>query len=60
MTCVSKQPTVFVTLSSSTPDGVAAGKNALVCLFYGKPGEGLKSLWYNRFCEKVATSTYHV
>jgi len=23
MTCVSKQPTVFVTLSASTPDGVA-------------------------------------
>ena len=55
-----EQATVFGTPSASTTDVVAAGENALVCLYNGKPGEGLNSLRYDRFCEKVATSTSHV
>jgi hypothetical protein len=55
-----EQATVFGTPSASTADVVAAGENALVCLYNGKPGEGLNSLRHNRFCEKVATSTSHV
>ncbi|XP_052787427.1 uncharacterized protein LOC128222459 isoform X1 [Mya arenaria] len=54
------QATVFGTSSASTADVVAAGENALVCLYNGKPGEGLNSLRYNRFCEKVATSSSYV
>ena len=43
---------VFDTQSVSTVDVVAAGKYALVCLYNGKPGTGLNSLWYNRFWKK--------
>ena len=43
---------VFDTQSVSTVDVVAAGNNYLVCLYNGKPGAGLNSLWYNRFWKK--------
>ncbi|KAJ8377274.1 hypothetical protein AAFF_G00261830 [Aldrovandia affinis] len=55
-----EQATVFDTQSASTAEVVSAGENALLCLYNGKPGEGLDSLRHNRFCEKVATSTSHV
>lgn len=51
---------VFGRLSVSTADVVTAGENALVCLYNGKAGEGLDSLRYKLFCEKVATNTCHV
>jgi hypothetical protein len=54
------QTKVFDTASASTADVVAAGENALVCLYNGKPEEGLDSLRHKRLCEKVATSTSHV
>jgi hypothetical protein len=43
------QANVFDTASASTADVVAAGDNALVCLYNGKPGEGLDSLRHKRF-----------
>ena len=49
---VSEQVSVFATMSVSTVDVVAAGNNYLVCLYNGKPGTGLNSLWYNRFWKK--------
>ncbi|KAL7395312.1 hypothetical protein ABVT39_014279 [Epinephelus coioides] len=52
--------TVFDTQSASITDVVSAGEKALLCLYNGKPGEGLDSLRHKRFCEKVATSTSHV
>lgn len=55
-----EQAMVFDTHSASTTDVVEAGEKALVCLYNGKLGEGLNSLRYKRFCEKVATSTSHV
>ncbi|KAJ8398451.1 hypothetical protein AAFF_G00427060 [Aldrovandia affinis] len=55
-----EQATVFDTQSASTAEVVSAGENALLCLYNGKPGEGLDSLRHKRFCEKVATSTSHV
>ena len=48
----SEQVSVFDTPSVSTVDVVAAGKNALECLYNGKPVNGLNSLWYNRFLQK--------
>ena len=48
----SEQVAVFDTPSVSTVDVVAAGNNYLVCLYNGKPGTGLNSLWYNRFWKK--------
>jgi hypothetical protein len=54
------QAKVFDTASASTADAVAAGENALVCLYNGKPGEGLDSLRHKRCCEKVATITSRV
>ena len=35
---------------------IAAGEQALVCLYNGKPGESLDALRYARFQEKVARS----
>ena len=52
----SEQVSVFDTLSVSTVDVVAAGNNYLVCLYNGKPVNGLNSLWYNCVLQnKVAT-----
>lgn len=41
-------------------DIIAAGEQALVIIYKGKPGEMLDSLRYQHFCEKVATNTSHV
>ena len=41
-------------------DFVVAGEKALVCLYGGASDEGLNTLRYRRFCEKVAKSTSHV
>ena len=37
-----------------------AGEKALVCLYGGASDEGLNTLRYQNFCEKVAKSTSHV
>ena len=39
---------------------IAAGEQALVCLYNGKPGESLDALRYARFQEKVARSSKYV
>ena len=39
---------------------IAAGEQALVCLYNGKPGESLDALCYARFQEKVARSSKYV
>jgi len=54
-----EQATVFDKQSASTVEIVSAGEKALVWLCNGKSGDGLDSLRYKRFCEKVATSTSH-
>ena len=51
---------MFDTESASPEEIFAAGEQALVALYNGKPGEKLDSLRYKRFCEKVATSTSFV
>ena len=40
----SEQVSVFDTLPVFTVDVVAAGTNALACLYNGRPGNGLNSL----------------
>ena len=47
-------------LSVANNDIVVAGEKALVCLYGGASDEGLTTLRYRRFCEKVAKSTSHV
>ena len=54
------QAQVFNNISASKEDVVAAGEKALVCLYNGKPDEGLDSLRYRRYCEKVATNTSRI
>ena len=39
---------------------VAAGEQALVCLYNGKPGESLDALRYSCFQEKMARSSKYV
>ena len=55
-----EQTTVFDTESASPEEIFAAGEQALVALYNGKPGEKLDSLRYKRFFEKVSTSTSFV
>ena len=56
-----KQAEVFNSdLSVAKNDIVVAGEKALVCLNGGASNEGLTTLRYRRFCEKVAKSTSHV
>lgn len=52
-----KQAEVFDTHQASPADIILAGENALLCLYNGKPGEGLNTLRHIRFCEKVAASS---
>ena len=54
------QAKVFSTTTSTPHDIMAAGEQALVDLYSGNPKEGLNSLRYKRFCEKVATNTTFV
>ena len=54
-----EQAKVF-NLHSTVDDIVAAGENALVSLYGGKPGEKLDSLRYQRYCEKLATKSSQV
>ena len=54
------QAQVFNNTSASKEDVVAAGEKALVCVYNGKSDEGLDSLRYRRYCEKVATNTSQV
>ena len=51
---------MFNSTSVSKKDVVAAGEKALVCLFNGKADEGLDSLRYRWYCDKVATNTSQV
>ena len=55
-----EQAKVFDAQSASTEDVIAAGEQALVSMYNGKPGGKLDILRYKRFCEKVATNTSHV
>ena len=55
-----EQAKVFDAQSASLEGVTAAGEQALVSIYNGKPGEILDSLRYKRFCEKVATNTSHV
>ena len=48
---------VFYASSATPKDIIAAGEQALVKLYNGKPGEALDCLHYKCFCEKVATNT---
>ncbi len=54
----SQQADVF---SQSDPDEmeeiITAGEKALVCLYNGTLEDSLDSLWYKKFCNKVASST---
>ena len=43
-----------------TEEIIAAGEQALVCLYNEKPGESLDTLCYSRFQEKVARSSKYV
>ena len=54
------QAQVFNNISASKKDVVAAGEKALVCLYNGKSDEGLDSLRYRRYCEKVVTNISRV
>ena len=47
------QAKVFSAAASTPNDIVAAGEQALVDLYCGSPKEGLNSLHYKCFCEKV-------
>ena len=51
---------VFDAQSAFPEDVIISGLQALVCLYNGKPAEGLDFLRYARFCEKVATKTSHI
>ena len=51
---------MFDAQSASPKDVIVAGLKALVCLYNGKPAEGLDSLRYTRFCENAATKTSHI
>ena len=46
--------------SASVKDVVAAGEEAMVSIYNGKPQGTLDILRYKRFCEKVATNTSYV
>ena len=54
------QAQVFNSTSVFKEDVVPAGEKALVCVYNGKSDEGLDSLRYRRYCEKVATNTSQV
>ncbi|CAH3108670.1 unnamed protein product, partial [Porites lobata] len=45
---------------STVDDIVVAGKNALVSLYGGKPGEKLDGMRYQRYCEKLATNSSQI
>ena len=47
------QAKVFSAAASTPNDIVAAGEQTLVDLYSGSPKEGLNSLHYKHFCEKV-------
>lgn len=47
-------------LPSSLDDVVAAGEEALVSLYGGKPGEKLDTLRHQRYCEKLATKSSQI
>ena len=51
------QVKVFSAATSTPNDIMAAGEQALLDLYSGNPKEGLNSLCYKHFCEKVAKST---
>ena len=55
-----RQAKVFDVQSASLEGVTAAGEQALVSIYNGKPGEILDTLRYKCFCEKVATNTSHV
>ena len=55
-----EQAKVFDAQSASLEGVTAAGEQALVSIYNGKPGKILDTLRYKRFCEKVATNTSHV
>ena len=48
-----EQAKMFCTTSATPKDIIAAGEQALVMLYNGKPGETLDCLCYKYFCEKV-------
>ena len=50
-----EQAKVFDAQSAFPENVIVAGLQALVCLYNGKPAEGLDLLSFTRFCEKVAT-----
>ncbi len=55
-----EQTKVFDMQSASVKDVVAAGEEAIVSIYNGKPQETLNTLRYKRFCKKVATNTSYV
>ncbi|KAK3732581.1 hypothetical protein QZH41_004976 [Actinostola sp. cb2023] len=55
-----EQAKVFDDFSSSVEKVATAGENALISLYNGKPGNGLDSLRYHRYCEKLATKNTQI
>ena len=55
-----QQAAVFQDSNACSGDIIAAGENALVSLYNGKPGEKLDTLRFHRFCHKVSSSTSYV
>ena len=56
-----EQAEAFNRPAATKEEIVLAGEKALLCLYNSKsPTENLNSLWYTRFCQKVATRTTFV
>ena len=51
---------VFGSLPASKEEIVKAGEQVLVCLYNGKPKEGLDGSRFRRYCEKVSTGTSQI
>ena len=51
---------VFDSLPVSKEEIVKAGEQVLVCLYNGKPEEGLDGLRFRCYCEKVSTGTSQI
>ena len=51
------QADIFSNPSAEKNNIISAGEKAIVCLYGGKPEEGLDSIRYNRYCEKVMSNT---
>ena len=51
-----RQERTFLDINATKDDVVKAGENALLIIYNGNTGEGLNSLRYRRFYEKVSSN----